>query len=89
MKYDYFSENLGLDTVVHEKASWMENMMKYHIYPDSKVHGTNMGPNWGQQDPGGSHGGSMNLAIWVPINLKYIIDHEQQSHNFFIWKIEK
>ena len=22
--------------------------------PDSKVHGTNMGPNWGRQDPGGA-----------------------------------
>ena len=25
--------------------------------PDSKVHGTNMGPIWGRQDPGGSHVG--------------------------------
>ena len=34
-------------------------------YPDSKVHGANMGPIWGQQDPGGPHGGPMSLAIWV------------------------
>ena len=34
-------------------------------FPDSKVHGANMGPIWGQQDPGGSHVGPMNLAIWV------------------------
>ena len=33
--------------------------------PDSKVHGTNMGPIWGRQDPGGSHVGPMNFAIWV------------------------
>ena len=33
--------------------------------PDSKVHGANMGPIWGQQDPGGSDVGPMNLAIWV------------------------
>ena len=32
---------------------------------DSKVHGANMGPIWGWQDPGGPHVGSMNLAIWV------------------------
>ena len=32
--------------------------------PDSKVHGTNMGPIWGQQDPGGPHVGPMNFAIW-------------------------
>ena len=32
--------------------------------PDSKVHGANMGPIWGQQDPGGPHVGPMNFAIW-------------------------
>ena len=35
------------------------------IYPDSKVHGANMGPIWGRQDPGGLHVGPMNVAIWV------------------------
>ena len=34
-------------------------------YPDSMVHGANMGPNWGRQDPGGPHVGHMNFAIWV------------------------
>ena len=32
--------------------------------PDSKVHGANMGPTWGWQDPGGPHVGNVNLAIW-------------------------
>ena len=32
-------------------------------YPDSKVHGANMGPIWGRQDPGGPHVGPMNFAI--------------------------
>ena len=31
--------------------------------PDSKVHGANMGPIWGRQDPGGPHVGPMNIAI--------------------------
>ena len=31
---------------------------------DSKVHGANMGPIWGRQDPGGSNFGPMNFAIW-------------------------
>ena len=31
--------------------------------PDSKVPWANMGPLWGQQDPGGPHIGSMNFAI--------------------------
>ena len=34
-------------------------------YPDSKVHGANMGPIWGRKDPGGPHVSPMNLAIWV------------------------
>ena len=29
----------------------------------AKVHGTNMGPIWCQQDPGGLHVGPMNLAL--------------------------
>ena len=32
--------------------------------PDSKVHGANMGPIWGRQDPGGLYVGPMNLAVW-------------------------
>ena len=37
----------------------------YCVFPDSKVHGANMGPIWGRQYPGGPHFGPMNLAIWV------------------------
>ena len=36
----------------------------WDILPDSKVHGANMGPIWGRQDPGGPHVGPMNFAIW-------------------------
>ena len=32
--------------------------------PDTKVHGANMGPIWGRQDPGGPHVGPMSFAIW-------------------------
>ena len=34
-------------------------------FPDSKVHGANMGHIWGQQDPGEPHVGPINFAIWV------------------------
>ena len=34
------------------------------IAPDGKVHGANMGPIWGRQDPGGPHVGPMNFVIW-------------------------
>ena len=49
-----FAPSIGLD-------------IRDHIWsnPDSKVHGDNMGPIWGRQDPGGPHVGPMNFAIWV------------------------
>ena len=34
-------------------------------FPDSKVHGANLGPIWGRQDPSGPHVGPMNFATWV------------------------
>ena len=34
-------------------------------YPDSMVHGANMGPIWGRQDPGGPYVGPVNFSIWV------------------------
>ena len=45
----------------------LQSLAKQHTseFPDSKVHGANMGPIWGLQDPGGPHVGSMNLAICV------------------------
>ena len=42
----------------------------FEQYPDSKVHGANMGPIWGRQDPGGPHVGPMNFAIWVANLIK-------------------
>ena len=35
-----------------------------HTDSNSKVHGAYRGPTWGRQDPGGSHVGLMNFAIW-------------------------
>ena len=32
--------------------------------PDSKVHGVNMGPTWGRQEPGWPHAGAIDLANW-------------------------
>ena len=44
----------------------------FNNFPDSKVHGANMGPIWGRQDPGGPHVGPMNFAIWVSTKLHYL-----------------
>ena len=46
---------------------WVENRRKECRYewsnPDSKIHGTNMGPSWGRQDSGGPHVGPMNFLV--------------------------
>ena len=47
---------------------------KQRGYPDSKVHGANMAPIWGQQDPGGPHVGLMNLAIWYRMSIEQPLD---------------
>ena len=51
---------------VSESPSLMSRSeLMVHACPsDSKVHGVNMGPIWGQQDPGGPHVGPMNFDIW-------------------------
>ena len=51
---------------------WVKNVRYYvwtifgmDTFPESKVHGANMGPIWGRQDPDGPHIVPMNFAIWV------------------------
>ena len=60
----------------------------YCTITDSKVHGANMGPTWGRQDPGGTHVGHMNLAIWActllpfyeyPPHIVKVIHGDRQS----------
>ena len=57
----FYIMNHFLDLVWHKH---MKFTLKEH-YPNSKIHGANMGPIWGCQDPGGPHVGPMNFAIWV------------------------
>ena len=45
----------------------MSQLVKYILLkpvPDSNIHGANMGPIVGRQDPAGPHVGPMNFAIW-------------------------
>ena len=51
--------------------------------PDSKVHGANIGPIWGRQDPGGPHVGPMNFAIWVPVESHPFHSYPQ---NCCVWR---
>ena len=69
------------------------NVGTFSVDPDMKVHGANMGPIWGRQDPGGPHVGPTNFAIcqWVEAWLeKFIIfnttpmDYNYKFYDFII-----
>ena len=66
-------------------ARWSQNPgYCWHICltPDSKVHGANMGPIWGQQDPGGPHElywdriHNVVQSEWYKSHVKLILDSE-------------
>ena len=54
-------------------------------FPDSKVHGANMGPTWVLSAPDEPHVGRMNLAIRVPLPspsklyTKFHLNHANQT----------
>ena len=54
------------------------------MYPNSKVHGANMGPIWGRQDPGGPDVGPMNFAIWVSKNWVIIVSGNGLSQSYYL-----
>ena len=60
----YMFGNVMYGDFIHSKQVSMSGEWWYCTIPDSKVRGTNMGPIWGRQDPGGSHAGPMNFVIW-------------------------
>ena len=55
---------LPYNGIKDDKLMYTEQQWKRQNIPDSKVHGANMGPIWGRQDPGGPHVGPMNFVIW-------------------------
>ena len=52
------------DTLAHSSAKPSAGTELTEKVPESKVHGANMGPIWGRQDPGGPHVGPKNFVIW-------------------------
>ena len=61
--------------------------------PDSKVHGANMRPIWGRQDPGGPHVGPMNFAIWdhsltITWHPVLYVGHLQVKYQCITWDRE-
>ena len=56
--------------------------------PDNKIHGANMGPIWGRQDPGGPHVDPMNFAIWDHYAYDIVIQECMlmcYSHSFILY----
>ena len=79
---------VGLD-LVDKWRSWLIRCCGYgekNAIPDSTVHGANMGPIWGRQDPGGPHVGPMNFAILDAFmsSIKSFSAEYQLNH----WSIE-
>ena len=63
-----YLKNMGIKVTFQSangllKAETMAYAYTMMPIPDTKVHGANMGPVWGRQDPGGPHVGPFNFAI--------------------------
>ena len=58
--HDLSSKTVIDEFRVQDKLWLIDGFKQIVRYPDSKVHGANIGPTWGRQDPGGSM-----LAPWT------------------------
>ena len=70
-----------LDTKPSGFSVWDNTSYDNHA---SKVHGPNMGPIWGRQDPGGPHVGPMNFAIGEDLPT-YRSDERLRSDRCEMW----
>ena len=71
---DHCMLTMGLAVIWEE---WTLQQVVTSTFPDSKVHGANMGPTWGRQDPGRPHVGPMNLVIWVMLDYTWGVGTSQ------------
>ena len=62
----------------------IEDVWRHRSYPDSKVHGANMGPIWGRQDPGGPM-----LAPRILLSGYLTIEAETRWSSFLAYDIIK
>ena len=73
-----------------QKFKWILTLIAMSMDPDSNVHGANMGPISGRQDPGGPHVGPLNFAIWVPLPINRcsrLSAHHSHIHWFCLKKL--
>ena len=68
LPYWYVDIGVGCQTwseAVREDVTYATCSHTGKTFPDSKVHGVNMRPIWGRQDPGVPHVGPINFVILV------------------------
>ena len=63
----YIRNHTSVIKAAHAKDKWGNGYIWLKQPSDSKVHGANMRPIWGRQDPGGPHVGPISLAIWAHV----------------------
>ena len=80
----FFCLATGQSRVIVNRPSRLPAIVKGSGLPDNKVHGANMGPIWGRQDPDGPHVGPMNPAIWGPATRELRWCHLCRCFLFFL-----
>ena len=79
MKSHFLKLDIKIWALLWGNSAWGNNTL------NNKVHGANMGPIWGRQDPGGPYVGPMNLAIWDNIRGKVNLNHSYNiSHKMCV-----
>ena len=73
----------SLDWCASLTKMWYPVIARNMKYTDSKVHGANMGPLWGRQDPGGPHVGPMNVG---PMSCEFAVSFVMVS-NALCWAL--
>ena len=75
------SSQVMLKSVPYDDVSATLEIIQYlESLLDSKIHGANMGPTWGWQDPVGPHVGRMKIAISAEIECHII---QISAHYFY------
>ena len=87
---------LPVDDLILWRSWWVNFRGMFQKFPDSKIHGANIGPTWVLSAPDGPHAGPLNLAIRVCLGSKKIFwdgelwDHESDEpscDSLYKWKV--
>ena len=66
---------------------WVFGLWQLVMFPDSKVHGANIGPTRVMSAPGKAHVGPMDLAIWVTNEMLWLQNiHQSYFQKCRLWE---